>query len=508
MKKIITYGTYDLLTPGHIEQLRESKNLGDYLIVGLSTDEFNYTKNKKSYLTYEERKTVLESIKYVDKVIPEENWEQKVDDIKNYDISVVTMGGDWEGSDKFKYLEKYCEVKFIPRTGKWASTNFRKYQSRHENDNSFKNRSIIKMKNAFYIGFKYHLRMIYYFIKKFTSKRDRVFFLSRQFNHIDISYEMIIKELPKDYDVKVMCSKIDSNFVGYFKYYISLYKQMYLIATSKVVIIDGYNPAVSVLQHKEKTCIIQLWHALCAIKKFGHQSLRLDTGRDENVSRILEMHNNYDYVISGSEAMRKPFSEAFKVSKKKILSIGTPNIDYMLKPLDKKKIPGKYKYLMKKPIILYAPTFRDNKGNDFKDLISSIDTNKYNVIVNMHPKSKDQMIQMNGVIYNPDIHFLDLIKMCDYFITDYSAAMLEALIANKKLLLYVYDYHLYEKETGLNINLFNEYKYTSKEVSDIIKWLDKKNIDKKEMDEFKNKYVTNLEGDSTKKVCELIARNM
>lgn len=126
MKKILTYGTYDLITPGHIQHLKESKEMGDYLIVGLSTDEFNQIKNKFSYLSYEERKIVLEAIRYVDEVIPETNWDQKPDDIKKYNIDILTMGSDWEGNPKFEYLKDYCEVKFTKRPYTWSSTEFRK----------------------------------------------------------------------------------------------------------------------------------------------------------------------------------------------------------------------------------------------------------------------------------------------------------------------------------------------------------------------------------------------
>ena len=95
-KIILTYGTYDILHFGHIRLLKRAKELGDYLIVGISTDEFNAIKGKKSYYNYETRKEMLESIKYVDMVIPEIDWNQKVDDIKKYNVSIVTMGSDWE----------------------------------------------------------------------------------------------------------------------------------------------------------------------------------------------------------------------------------------------------------------------------------------------------------------------------------------------------------------------------------------------------------------------------
>ena len=116
MKKVITYGTFDLLHYGHINLLRRAKSLGDYLIVGLSTDEFNNKdKNKECYFDYENRKSLLDAVRYVDLVIPEKNWEQKISDIQKYNVDVFVIGDDWEG--KFDYLKDFgVEVVYLPRT--------------------------------------------------------------------------------------------------------------------------------------------------------------------------------------------------------------------------------------------------------------------------------------------------------------------------------------------------------------------------------------------------------
>ncbi|MBO0991481.1 glycerol-3-phosphate cytidylyltransferase [Bacillus sp. SD088] len=114
MKKVITYGTFDLLHTGHINILRRAKEYGDYLIVAISSDEFNTIKNKKAYYTFEQRKLILEAIRYVDEVIPEHTWEQKTTDVLNHDIDVFVMGDDWTG--KFDFLKEHCEVIYLPRT--------------------------------------------------------------------------------------------------------------------------------------------------------------------------------------------------------------------------------------------------------------------------------------------------------------------------------------------------------------------------------------------------------
>ena len=136
MKRVITYGTFDLLHYGHINLLKQAKALGDYLIVALSTDEFNWNeKQKKCYFSFEKRKQLLEAIRYVDLVIPEENWEQKINDVKEYHVDVVVMGSDWAGSDRFDYLKDYCEVVYLDRTEGVSTTKIKKDLGLQEPEN-------------------------------------------------------------------------------------------------------------------------------------------------------------------------------------------------------------------------------------------------------------------------------------------------------------------------------------------------------------------------------------
>ena len=123
MIKVLTYGTFDLLHEGHIRLLKRAKALGDYLIVGVSTDAFNAGKGKKAILAYSERKEVVEAIRYVDKVIPERSWDQKIKDVQKYQIDVFVMGDDWKG--KFDFLKPYCEVVYLPRTKRISSTSIK-----------------------------------------------------------------------------------------------------------------------------------------------------------------------------------------------------------------------------------------------------------------------------------------------------------------------------------------------------------------------------------------------
>lgn len=123
MKRVITYGTFDLLHWGHIRLLERARALGDYLIVATSTDQFNALKHKEAYHSFEHRKYILEAIRCVDKVIPETSWDQKIQGVKNYNIDIFVMGDDWKG--QFDFLKDYCEVVYLPRTEGISTTKIK-----------------------------------------------------------------------------------------------------------------------------------------------------------------------------------------------------------------------------------------------------------------------------------------------------------------------------------------------------------------------------------------------
>lgn len=124
LTRVITYGTFDLLHKGHVRLLKRAKALGDHLTVCVSTDEFNAIKGKKAYTSFEDRKYILEAIKYVDEVIPEENWDQKINDVKEHNIDIFVMGDDWKG--QFDFLSDYCKVVYLPRTEGISTTKIKR----------------------------------------------------------------------------------------------------------------------------------------------------------------------------------------------------------------------------------------------------------------------------------------------------------------------------------------------------------------------------------------------
>jgi glycerol-3-phosphate cytidylyltransferase len=129
---VLTYGTFDLFHPGHVQLLRRAKELGSKLVVGLSTDQFNAKKGKRSVMSYEDRKTILEACRYVDEVFPEEDWQQKLDDAKRLGVSVFVMGDDWAG--KFDFMANYCTVVYLARTPDVSSTEIKQRMCGHRTE--------------------------------------------------------------------------------------------------------------------------------------------------------------------------------------------------------------------------------------------------------------------------------------------------------------------------------------------------------------------------------------
>ena len=374
--------------------------------------------------------------------------------------------------------------------------------------------------------FKYHLRLSYFFIKLFTEQRNRVFFLSRQFNEVPYNYKVLIDRLNEDkIGTRVICKKVSSGlnsiirnerkggsiFNGIFEsisYYFNLYKQMYYAASSKVIIVDGYNVVSSLLNHKKGTKVIQLWHALAAIKKFGYQTIGYPDGLDKLTAHVLCMHKNYDYIISGSVAMNKYFSEAFNTDIKALKAYATPMVDYLVKENNElvNKIYKKYPILKKKPNILYCPTFRSDGRNSLIKVIDAIDTKKYNLIVMLHPKEK--IVKSNNNVIYPDRREFsseDILRVCDYIISDYSAIIIEACAINVKVLLYLFDYEQYKMENGINIDLFKELKgNASEDINEIAKIIENDSYNMESYNKFKKKYLSVSDGTSTDKIIKLI----
>lgn len=346
--------------------------------------------------------------------------------------------------------------------------------------------------------------IIYFFIKLFKTDENKIFFLSRQANTPTLDYRMLISEIKKQNDKKkivVYTKRIEKSISSFLiKSFFSNLKVMYHLATSKVVVIDGYNMPVSILHHKDNLIVIQIWHSLAAIKKFGLASL--NTEREKMIAKELKMHKNYDYIITGSKKMIPYFEESFGYDKSNFIPLGLPRIDYILKSDKTTEIYKKYPQLKNKKVILYAPTFRNIDNYKIEELIENIDTKKYNLIFKAHEKMRCIINDKN--IYTCDeFSSIDLLSITDYLITDYSAISVEASILDIPIYLYAYDLDEYNTNPGLNIDLKKELP-TFEDAKELYNYLDHEKYNYELLKTFKDNYLVNLDGSATKKIANFI----
>lgn len=351
--------------------------------------------------------------------------------------------------------------------------------------------------------------VIYSIIKLFKIDDNKILFLSRQSDALSLDYRMLIDKINekyKDKNIVTITKRTEKNVKSFvFKNFFLNFKIMYHLATSKVVVIDGYNMLVSILKHKKRLVIIQIWHSLGAIKKFGLDSLQ--TKKDIVIARELKMHKNYDHILTGSKAMIKYFKKSFGYSEDKFVPLGLPRIDYILKNDKKDIIYDKYPQFKNKRVIMYAPTFRDDDNYEILKLIDAIDTKKYILIFKAHDKMKYEKLDNKEIYTCDEFSSIDLLCITDYLITDYSAISIEASIINTRIFIYAYDLDRYKINPGLNIDLKKELP-TYTDAKKLYEDLDSGKYDYKKLNEFKEKYVPNLNGDVTDKIADYIVDRM
>ena len=372
------------------------------------------------------------------------------------------------------------------------------------------------MRNIIFNVLVIFLKILYTPMRLFKPK-NKVTLISREGNKEPMEYKRIREEIEKtypEYTVKVISKKIEEKD-GIIKQLlpncISIFKQMYSLATSKVIVLDTYCITACILPHKKETKVIQIWHALGAIKKFGYQTIGRKAGANEKTAKIMCMHKNYDYVLAPSKATAELYEEAFNVTEDKIKYIGIPRIDYILEKDEKatSKIYEMYPILKEKQNILYVPTYRKGEKTELDELVEKIDTKKYNLIVKLHPLDLKEYNykEKEGIIYEQKCKTYDLLKIADKIITDYSSLSIESCLLEKPIYFYAYDLKKYEQDTGINFDFENEPmgKYKAENVKQLIEILEQ-DYDYSVLRDFKEKYISVDTNNCTKQLVEFIVR--
>lgn len=304
---------------------------------------------------------------------------------------------------------------------------------------------------------KFFLRLLYVPVKAFSKPKRRVVYLSRQSNEKSLDMQLLeqaIQQQSPETEQVFRLLMLGDRLSDKLKYCFHLLGDMRAIAAAQVVIVDTYSIAVSCLKHKPQTKIIQMWHALGAVKKFGLQALDTKEGRNAKISKAMCMHRHYDYVLAPSAATARAYMEAFGVGADQIKICSLPRVDRILTPQDgiTQSFYAQNPGLGDKKIVLYLPTFRDREAYVAEELKTAFsEETLYQLIIHTHPISKvkkDARYTVNG-----DFSVYDLMQIADVIVTDYSACAFEASLLMKPLYFFVPDYDLYLRDRGLNTDL-------------------------------------------------------
>lgn len=367
---------------------------------------------------------------------------------------------------------------------------------------------------AIYI-FKAIIKFIYFFLKLIPINRKKIVFISRQTNEINVDFRMIKEEIEKrDSTIKMvfLCKRFEKGLMNGIKYGFTLLKQMYHLATSRMAIIDSYCIPVCILKHKKELKILQIWHSIGKIKKSGYQTLDTPSGRTSKMAKLMCMHKNYNAIIAGGIAFNKFYKEGFNVSEDVLLNYGLPRIDYLIKTTQEKesKVYIKYPELVNKKIVYYAPTFRTYEVDGPKKLIDIYNPDDFALILTCHPNQKLDVDENKIYRLNlKEFTVADILKVCDYIITDYSSIALEAAVLKKRTLYYLYDYEQYMKNNGLNLNPKESMPTCAFEKpEDIINIIKNDNYDDEALQKYIKNYLPKELGKSTKLIVEYIMNTM
>lgn len=358
--------------------------------------------------------------------------------------------------------------------------------------------------------------LIYCFFKLLPTKK-KITMISRQSNKKTVDFMLLEKEIIRkspDYKVVILCKELKggakANLQNKISYAFHCIRQMHHIATSKVVILDSYCILISVLKHKKSLKVIQMWHSMGTMKKFGYQILDKEEGSSSKIANSMRMHRNYNYVFASGKAYADLLEEGFNCGMDKIRIFSLPRVDLLTSREYKNEIKGKieerYPEVKAKKNIVYCPTFRKNEkdfNSKLKEIIEKVDKDKYNLILKLHPLSKVE-IEDSKIINDKEFSTMDMLFVADYVISDYSCIIYEAAILEIPLYFYAFDLQKYLDTRGLTIDYEKELPgVVSKTIEPIINAIEKEEYNKKELQAFREKYIENIEN-TTERIVDFI----
>ncbi|MBQ4252959.1 MAG: CDP-glycerol glycerophosphotransferase family protein [Erysipelotrichaceae bacterium] len=356
------------------------------------------------------------------------------------------------------------------------------------------------------------LNFIYLFFK-LLPVRHKVSFISRQSNAVNSDFVMLADRLKKEdstVETVFLCRTLDGGILNKIRYAFHMLTQMYHIATSEVVVLDTYCIAVSCLHQRKSLKVLQMWHALGCLKRFGFSILDKGEGSSDNLARAMHMHEGYTKVLCSAERCAEPFAEAFNVSRDKMYVCPLPKVDTLRSESYRRdlreKILQAHPQLKEKKNILYVPTFRKDETefiSQLQKLIEQVDYSKYNLIVKLHPVSKAE-VHDDRVITDRRFSSQQFAAVADYVITDYSAIVYEMALMDVPMYFWCFD----KEEYVNNRDFYSSYedlpgaKCTT--VEELLEAIDDEKSDMTTLKQFRDEFITPEVTDCTGRLAELI----
>ena len=334
-------------------------------------------------------------------------------------------------------------------------------------------------------GFAYHV----------FGPKKRIVCLSRQSNTVPVDFTLIdsyVRAHYPDFDVVVLAKTLDSPI----SYIPHMFRQVFEIATSSAVILDSYCIVVSLLNETIKAPVVQMWHAMGNMKRFGYAALDEPEGRTSDVARLMHMHEGYDSVVISSMAFIDDYVAGFNVSPEIVFECPLPKTDLLLsdeiRKTERGRILKSLPQLGDKINVVYCPTFRKppTEADSFalERLADSVDFDKYNLIYKAHPVSTLRFSD-ERVIQDYDSSF-DMLYVADYVISDYSTVIYEAGLLDLPVLLYTYDWDEYRKRRGLNIDFVKDVPAPSSgDPRELMSLIESEKVDEQAFRSFVDRYI-------------------
>lgn len=337
---------------------------------------------------------------------------------------------------------------------------------------------------------------------------NKVVMLSRESDTPPVDFVLLQQELGRvspETQVVFFCRK-QTKKTNPVTYCLFLVKSLYHIATASVAVTDTYSIPLCVLHHKKQLKIVQIWHAVGAVKQFSYQCLDRPGGHSAAMARQMGMHRNYDYILCASEATRKVYAQAFDTPAEKILPLGMPRVDYIQRPDPEARARylAQCPYLAGKKLALYLPTFREGLDAGVQALVeASRNQDDVALLVKPHPLSHFSLPERNRTRSGWSTY--DLMKVCDVVITDYSASSLEASLLHKPVYFYLFDKEDYLQRQGLNIDPEQELPLACfRRADQLLRAVSQGGYDLAALETFRSRYIETAEENNTANIVRFL----